>query len=96
MPQDQLWAASARLTGYRIQYAFGEAHEVDDVLTVETLWSKTPSDGRCKSTVIPVSAPYADAVPAILESVHLQLLNGDARQVGAVARYTLFCVQHGY
>ncbi len=96
MPQDELWAASARLTGYRIQYSFNSAFALDDRLTLETFWSKTPSDDRCKSTVLRVGAPYADGVPEILEAVHLQLLNGDARQVGATARYALFCLQHGF
>lgn len=67
MPQHELWAASARPTGLRIEYTTPDARLQDDgLLVVAPLYSKAPR-GRTGYVSIEVPTFMSQDLPTILE-----------------------------
>lgn len=96
MPQDELWRASARLTGYRVSYQFDVLNDDLDQLTLKPQWSCTPqSTGPCSITTgVPTYMRWS--VPMVLKVAHEELLGGLPRNLPGVVRRELRGLQEGF
>jgi hypothetical protein len=96
VPQDSLWAASARPIGLTMQYLVNETGSVDrHELLIVPRYSKTPHgrDGTV-GLVLPSYAVWH--APDIIRAAFYQYLGGDPKQVGAVAQSKLRDVLHEF
>lgn len=89
MPQQELWAASARPTGFSFIYETPEKRLSEEgLVTVRPTWSKRPSgrDGVSHLTV-PDFAVWS--LPEVFRAAFEQYLGGDPKHVGTSARVAL-------
>lgn len=96
MPQDELWAASARAVGLRFTLTEDPA-EADRSLAVmlSPIWKKRPS-GRDGSTVLRLPHYAQWDVPTVFAAALGQYLGGDPKHVGTVAQSALRDVLQQY
>ena len=89
MPQQELWAASARPTGFHFQYVTPDAQltELATVL-VRPMWSKQPR-GRDGMVALQVPSYAVWALPDVFRASFEQYLGGDPKFVGTTARAAL-------
>jgi hypothetical protein len=89
MPQDELWAASARSTGLRITLE-PDLTSADNqaLLRFAPIWSKKPRgrDGNCQLTV-PGYALWS--VPDLMRVAFTQWLGGDPKHVPIAVSHEL-------
>lgn len=96
MPQDELWAASARLTGWQFSYRFDMTGGEHDQLAFDTWWSKTPRHGSTGAFVIDVPTYMRDRVMSLVKVAHDELMGGVARNVPGVTRAELRTILSGF
>lgn len=96
MPQDELWAASARPTGFTFTYETPEKRLAENGLVmVRPTWSKKPG-GRDGMAMMHVP-PYATwSLTDVFSAAWGQFLGGDARSVGREAQHALRGVLHEF
>lgn len=89
MPQDSLWAASARLTGLTIVYGLDVVTDhQDDTLSVIPQWSKRPT-GRDGSVTMGLPGYARDHVPEIIAAAYGEFRWGQAKNIPIAARSKL-------
>jgi hypothetical protein len=89
MPQQELWAASARTTGIQFTYARMEEEGAErSLLSIRPLWSKTPT-GRDGSAQLLVPDYAVWDLPIVFRAAFEQYLGGQAKHVGTSARSAL-------
>lgn len=85
MPQDELWAASARLTGLQLTVMCPLPPACDHYrLTIAPRWSKQPS-GRNGFAELLVPTYAAWHLSDVTNAVWEQFLGGDAKHIPMVA-----------
>ena len=96
MPQDELWAASARSIGLRVELMTHAGPSRDQAwLTATPLWSKTPSSRNGYVSVqVPTYAIWE--VPHIFNAVFEQWAGGDPKHVPVVVRSAMRGIQEGF
>jgi hypothetical protein len=96
MPQDELWACSARLKGLHLSLDMPTDKDQDHYrLTAAPRWSKTPS-GRSGFASLSVPTYAIWSVSEVTNAILGQFLGGDAKHIPAVASATLRHVLEGY
>lgn len=89
MPQDSLWAASARPIGCTFDYRFSEAGSRDEhELVITPRYSKRPA-GRDGSATLVVPSFAIWHLPEVIRAGFYQYLGGDPKHVGTVAQHKL-------
>lgn len=96
MPQDELWAASARLIGYSTSVLFSEDPYGDDYLKITPLFSKRPGEAAKGLVAIQTGTDYRDYIPRIIGAAHFELTGGLACNVPGVVRAQLQWIQEGF
>lgn len=96
MPQDELWAASARLRGYQIRVGFDETSDGDDVVAITPHWSKQPSFNRDFRVAVAFEPYMRGHLPEVLAAVHFELVGGLPRNVPRVVRAQHRALQEGF
>lgn len=89
MPQDELWRASARLTGYRITVDFDILNDGLDQLTIRPQWSKQPQHEKSGWVTAEVPIYGRDYIPQVIRAAHFEMTGGLAKQVPVVVRHEL-------
>jgi hypothetical protein len=86
MPQDELWAASARTTGLMAYFTEDvQQRGCFGTLSITPMWSKRPT-GRDGSVALPIDRSMTWAVPEVFTAAFDQWLNGDPKHVPIAAR----------
>lgn len=96
MPQDELWRASARCTGYRCTLDLDVLDEGSDVFMFRPTWSKEPSVGRTGGIVLPVPTFMRGHLPEIFKAGHDATLGGDPRFASLAVRSAVRRVLEGF
>lgn len=96
MPQDELWRASARLTGWSMSYHLDIKGDDVDMLGIATHWAKQPTDDRSTSVILDVPTYCRWQVPQIMERAHGELLGGLPRNLRGVAQGELRRIRSAY
>jgi hypothetical protein len=96
MPQDELWIAAPRVTGFRCTYDLAMLGEATDVLMFRPTWSKNPSGNRNGGISITVPTYMRSHSPDIIKTAIEQMLGGDAKHVPSVVRGELSRLRDGY
>lgn len=96
MPQDELWACSARLTGWQFSYRFDLKGGEHDLLSFDTWWSKTPRADTDGSFSLDIPIYCRDRVMALINVAHDELMGGIARNVPGVTRRELQQILLGF
>jgi hypothetical protein len=96
MPQDELWGASARLTGYGFTYYLAGPNNASDIFSVRTFWSKQPSEDRQGNVVIDVDPAYRWHQLHLMSAATNELLGGYARNVPGVVKRELTSLREGF
>lgn len=89
MPQEELWAASARSTGFTMTYQDSNHFKDGTGLVVfRPTWSKRPS-GRDGGASLRLPNYAAWHLPEVFRAAWDQYLGGDPKFVGPTAQVTL-------
>ena len=96
VPQDELWATSARLTGWTAGYHFDVKGEEQDGLTFVPLWSKGKLSGHNGSVTLTVPSYMRWDHQYLLTTCIEELLGGVATNVPRRAHAVLRSFQHEY
>lgn len=96
MPQDELWATSARLTGYTIDCSLDPQWAGADGLTIRPRWSKNPPGDRNGYVHLEVPVFARDYVPRLIRAAHYELTGGVAKQVPSAVRHELRTVLQSF
>lgn len=96
MPQDELWASSARLTGWTAGLELDVKGQDVDKLTFVPRWSKVPGHARSGSVALAVPTYCRDYVPGIISVCHEQILGGLATNVPRLAQRHLELIRHAF
>lgn len=96
MPQDELWAASARLTGYQFSYYFDGPSNAKDLFAVRTMWSKEPAADRQGHVTIDIDPSMRWHAISLMNVAGGELLGGYARNVPGVVRAELRRIQEQF
>jgi hypothetical protein len=96
MPQDELWAASARSTGLTFELRlYCGAHRDQLQISTRPLWSKTPS-GRVGFAAILAEDYALWEVPTLFNAVFEQWAGGDPKHVPSVLQHAMRGIEAGY
>jgi hypothetical protein len=96
VPQDELWACSARLTGWTATYSYDSIEHGQDLLSIRPLFSKSPASHAEGWISTPVPSYMRWSVPVVIQRAHDELLGGLARNVPGVVRRELRQIQLGF
>lgn len=96
MPQDELWACSARITGYRVHYQFDVEGGEKDLFLMTPTWSKHPSREKDCGVSATVPTFMRWYMPAVFRVAHDELLGGVARNLPGVVRRELRLIQDDF
>jgi len=96
MPQDELWAASARLTGYQFTYYFAGPQNSEDLFSVRTFWSKNPDRTKKGDVVIGLDPSFRWHAITLMNRAGGELLGGYARNVPGVVKAELSRIREGF
>jgi len=96
MPQDELWATSARCVGMSIGLRDGEGpHYGDTVLSLSPMWSKRPS-GRNGYTELVLPGYMRHDLKEVVGAALEVWMYSDMKLLPGVVRSTVRGVQLGY
>jgi hypothetical protein len=96
MPQDELWAASARLVGYTIGVSLTPDPYGDDLLKITPRFSKTPTPAHKGRVTVETGTDVRDYLPRLIEAAHHEMTGGLAVNVPTVVRARLQWIQEGF
>lgn len=96
MPQDELWATSARLTGYQVTHMFDPLFDGKDQLIIRPTWSKRPSGARDGYLCNSMSAAMRWHAPEVIRTGVFELLGGQAKNMPVVVRHELRRIAEGF
>ncbi len=96
MPQDQLWATSARLTGWQMRYAFDIREQGNDQLSITPMWSKIPPASRDGAVICELPSFMRWHVTRVTDAAIHQILGGVASSLPGVVRAELRQIQDAF